>query len=492
MSTAEKLTPQNLEAEQSLLGALLLDKDAIVKIGDRVTAEDFYADKHRAVFEAMTELYRKHEPVDLLSLSNRLAEKNELERIGGRAYLIQLSNSVPTASHVVHYADIVQKKATLRRLLNAASDISALGYEQAEDVENVLDQAEQKLFNVSRRFLKAGFMAIHNILDTAFERIDEVHREKGKLRGVPTGYTDLDNLLSGLQRSDLVILAARPSCGKTSFALDLARHAAVKARVPVGVFSLEMSKEQLVDRMLCAEAGVDLWKMRSGHLSSDGPHDDFTRISHALGVLSEAPIYIDDSASANIMEIRTKARRLQMEHGLGLVVIDYLQLMESRSGGSNPDNRVQEVTEITRGLKSIARELNVPVLALSQLSRQVELQKPAIPRLAHLRESGSIEQDADIVLFIYRKAADRNYRIEDLSPEERNIAEIHVAKHRNGPTGMVKLFFDASRASFRNLAKQNQGAPQLAEKPSAPALASGNEPPPGFDPNTPITTSNPV
>lgn len=491
MSTLEKLTPQNLEAEQSLLGALLLDKDAIIKVGDRVTSEDFYADKHRAIFEAMTELYRKHEPVDLLSLSNRLAERDDLERIGGRAYLIQLTNSVPTASHIVHYADIVQKKATLRRLLNAAADISALGYEQNEDVEDVLDQAEQKLFNVSRRFLKAGFTPIHSILDTAFERIDEVHREKGKLRGVPTGYTDLDNLLSGLQRSDLIILAARPACGKTSFALDLARHAAVKARMPVGVFSLEMSKEQLVDRMLCAEAGVDLWKMRSGHLSDSGPHDDFTRISHALGILSEAPIYIDDSASANIMEIRTKARRLQMENGLGLIVIDYLQLMESRGGGGNPDNRVQEVTEITRGLKSIARELNVPVLALSQLSRQVELQKPAIPRLAHLRESGSIEQDADIVLFIYRKAADRNYRIEDLSPEERNTAEIHVAKHRNGPTGVVKLFFDASRASFRNLARQ-QGAPQLATAGGAPALGEGAPGPEPFDPNTPITTTNAV
>lgn len=491
MALPEKLTPQNLEAEQSLLGALLLDKDAIIKVGDRINAEDFYADKHRSIFEAMTELYRKHEPVDLLSLANRLGERGELERIGGRAYLIQLTNSVPTASHIVHYAEIVQKKATLRRLLNAAADITALGYEEVEDVETILDQSEQKLFNVSRRFLKAGFTAIHNILDTAFERIDEVHREKGKLRGVPTGYTDLDNLLSGLQKSDLIILAARPACGKTSFALDLARHAAVKTKLPVGLFSLEMSKDQLVDRMLCAEAGVDLWKMRSGHLRDDGAHDDFSRIGHAIGVLSEAPIYIDDSASANIMEIRTKARRLQMEHGLGLIVIDYLQLMEGRSNGGNSDNRVQEVTEITRGLKSIARELNVPVLALSQLSRQVELQKPAIPRLAHLRESGSIEQDADIVLFIYRKAADRNYRLEDLSPEERNTAEIHIAKHRNGPTGVVKLFFDATRASFRNMARHDQGAPQLAAAGHAPALGAGEEPP-SFDPNTPITNSNPI
>ncbi len=485
MATMEKLTPQNLEAEQSLLGSLLLDKDAIIKIGDRITTEDFYADKHRAIFEAMLELYRKHEPIDLLSLANRLGEKNDLERIGGRAYLIQLSNAVPTASHVVNYADIVQKKATLRRLLSAAADISALGYDQAEDVENVLDQAEQKLFNVSRKFLKAGFTHIHDVLDTAFERIDEVHRDKGKLRGIPTGYLDLDTLLGGLQKSDLVILAARPACGKTSFALDLARQAATKHKTPVGVFSLEMSKDQLVDRMLCAEAGVDLWKMRTGRLSDDGTNDDFSRIGHAIGVLSEAPIYIDDSANANIMEIRTKARRLQMEHGLGLIVIDYLQLMESRNS-NNPDNRVQEVTEITRGLKSIARELNIPVLALSQLSRQVELQKPAIPRLAHLRESGSIEQDADIVMFIYRKAADRNYRLEDLSPEEKNLAEIHVAKHRNGPTGMIKLFFDASRASFRNLAKQDMSSNHQLNAPPEQLPA------PTFNPNSPITSSNPV
>lgn len=497
MTTPEKVTPQNLEAEESLLGALLLDKDAIIKIGDRIAMEDFYSDKHRMVFEAILDLYRKHEPIDLLSVANRLDEKKELERIGGRATLMQLTNAVPTSSHVTHYAEIVQKKATLRRLLNAASDISALGYEQAEDVENVLDKAEQKLFNVSKKFLKSGFTHIHDVLDTAFERIDEVHREKGKLRGIATGYADLDSMLGGMQKSDLIVLAARPSCGKTSLALDIARTVAVKGRIPVGVFSLEMSKDQLVDRMLCAEAGVDLWKMRTGRLQDDGAHDDFSRIGHAIGTLSEAPIYIDDSASANIMEIRTKARRLQMEYGLGMVVVDYLQLMESRTSGS--DNRVQEVTEITRGLKAIARELDVPVLALSQLSRAVELQKPAIPRLAHLRESGSIEQDADIVLFIYRKAADRNYRLEDLSPEERNLAEIHIAKHRNGPTGMVKLFFDAARASFRNLARNElpSGRPVGAiagGHGSRPAL---NQPdqggsPPSFDPTAPIVTSNPT
>lgn len=475
----EKVPPQNLEAEQSLIGSLLLDKEAIVKITDQITPEDFYADKHRTIFEAMVDLYRRHEPIDILSLSNRLQERDELERIGGRAYLIQLSNTVPTASHVVNYAHIVQKKATLRRLIQAAGDISVMGFEEEKDIDMVLDQAEQKLFNVSQKFLKSAFTAIQDVLDGAFERIDELHREKGKLRGVPSGYADLDNILGGLQNSDLIILAARPSCGKTSLALDIARNVAVKAKKAVGVFSLEMSKEQLVDRLLCAEANVNLWSMRTGHLSDTGANDDFSRIGHALGVLSEAPIFIDDSASATIMDIRAKARRLQMEKGLNLLIVDYLQLMESRNG--NSDNRVQEISEITRGLKSIARELNIPVIALSQLARAVELQKPAIPKLAHLRESGSIEQDADIVMFIYRKAADRNYRLEDLSPEERHTAEIHIAKHRNGPTGMVTLYFDDSRASFKNLAKKHQqgSAPALA-----PAAAS-------YDPGQPITSTPP-
>ncbi|MDO8583960.1 MAG: replicative DNA helicase [bacterium] len=494
MSMLERLTPQNPEAEQSFLGSLLLDKDAMVKVADMLQADDFYLDKHRRVFESMLDLYRRNEPIDLLSLGNRLTEKNELESIGGRAELMSLANAVPTASHVVHYGEIIQKKATLRRLIQASQEITGLGYEEAEDVANILDKAEQRLFNVSQKFLKRTFTPIRDVLTDAFDRIDELHREKGKLRGIASGYTELDNLLGGLQKSDLIILAARPSCGKTSLALDMARHAAVKGRVPVGLFSLEMSKEQLVDRMICAEANVDLWRMRTGKLSTNGPDDDFPRIGHALGILSEAPIYIDDSASANIMEIRTKARRLQMEHGLGMIVIDYLQLMESRSK-SHSENRVQEIAEISRGLKGIARELNIPVLALSQLSRSVELQKPAIPRLAHLRDSGSIEQDADVVLFIYRKAADKNYRTEDLSPEEQHIAEIHIAKHRNGPTGMVKLFFDDARASFRNL----QRTPIVGAPSIHPSLGAGNMPsfsgpgPSGLpsSTNAPIINTNP-
>jgi replicative DNA helicase len=445
----ERVPPQNLEAEQSLLGSLLLDKDAIIKVADLVSPDDFYKDAHDIIFEAMLDLYRKHEPLDILSLSNRLTEKNQLDATGGRSYLISLSNAVPTASNVVHYANIVQKKATLRRLITAAGHIVNYGFEEKEDVEVLLDKAEQKLFNVSQKFLKQNFTPIGNVLEDAFNRIDELHREKGKLRGISTGFYKLDDFLAGLQKSDLIILAARPSVGKTSLALDIARNAALKSGMPVGIFSLEMSKEQLVDRLICAEAGVNLWNMRTGKLSDSGSDfNDFERIGRALGTLSEAPIFIDDSASSNIMEIRTKARRLQMERGLGLLIVDYLQLME---GYSDRDSRVLEIAEITRSLKSIARELNIPVLALSQLSRAVELNKPAIPKLSHLRESGSIEQDADVVMFIYRKTADRNYRPEDLSPEEKNIAEIYIAKHRNGPCGAVKLFFDEARVSFKNL-----------------------------------------
>jgi replicative DNA helicase len=476
----ERIPPQNLEAEQSLLGSLLLDKDAMLKIADLVAPDDFYSDNHRVVFEAMLDLYGRHEPIDLLSLSNLLEERKLLDRVGGRSELVHLSNVAPSSGHVVHYAQIVSKKATLRRLLQAASDITTLGFGEAEDVETTLDAAEQKLFNVSQKFLKAAFTPLRDMLADAFDRIDQLHKDAGKLRGIPTNFADLDRVLGGLQKGNLVILAARPSCGKTSLALDIARHAA-KRKTPVGIFSLEMGKEELTDRLISAEANVNLWNLRNGRLSSDGTNDEFARIGHALGTLSEAPLYIDDTASVNIMEVRTKARRLQMEHGLGMIIIDYLQLMESRT--SDSDNRVQEVAMITRGLKGIARELGVPVVALSQLSRQVEMTKPAIPKLAHLRESGSIEQDADVVMFIYRKATDKNYRTEDLAPEERNVAEVHIAKHRNGPTGMVKLFFDEARASFRNLDRNSM--PSMGGTRPAPAI-EGAPAPSGPPPSTPF------
>lgn len=434
-----------------MLGALLIDKDAIIRVADVVMPDDFYKDVHRLIFEAMLDLFRQREPIDLLTLGNRLEEKRQLQTIGGRSYLIELSNAVPTSAHVGHYASIIQKKATLRRLQSAAAEISGLSFKEEEEVDHLLDKAEQRLFAVSQKYLKQAFVPVRDVLTEAFDRIDELHREKGKLRGLSTGFTALDNLLAGLQKADLVILAARPSVGKTSLALDIARHAATREKVPVGIFSLEMSKEQLTDRLICAEAGVELWRMRTGRLSDQPEHDDFARIGHALGLLSEAPIYIDDSATNTIMEIRTKARRLQMEKGLSLLIVDYLQLMESQT---RIENRVQEISEITRALKGIARELNIPVLALSQLSRAVEARNPAIPKLADLRESGSIEQDSDVVLFIYRKAMDKGTA--NLTPEERHVADIYISKHRNGPTGQVQLFFDEQKVSFRNLEKTGQ------------------------------------
>ncbi len=440
----QKLPPQNIEAEQSLLGSLLIDKNAIIEIADIVNENDFYDEKNGTIFSTILELYEKHQPIDILNLSNLLKEKNKLEQVDGRSYLISLTNAVPSASHVVSYAEIVVRKATLRRLINASSEISSMAYDESRDSAKLLDEAEQKLFSVSQQHLKQNLVSIKDILDGAFDRIDELHRDRGKLRGIPTGFSDIDNKLAGLQKSDLLILAARPSMGKTSLALDIARNVA-KAKVPVGIFSLEMSKEQLVDRLICAEADVDLWKMRTGQLSTKEDNDDFARINYAMGELAETEIYIDDSASCNVMEIRTKARRLKMEHDLGLIIIDYLQLMEGR----RTDNRVQEIAEISRGLKALARELNVPVLTLSQLSRGVESRTPPIPKLSDLRESGSIEQDADVVMFIYR---DDYYNKDSSKP---NIAEIHIAKHRNGPTGLIDLYFEANKASFKNLDKSN-------------------------------------
>jgi len=454
----EKMPPQNIEAEQSLLSCLLIDKDAIIKVADIISENDFYKDAHRIIFTTVKELYNHHEPIDILSLANRLDEKKQLADIGGRTYLANLSSFVATSSNVVHYANIIQRKATLRRLQTAASEIMDLSYQEEEEIDKVLDQTEQKIFSVSQKYLKNTFLPIDNLLTEAFERIDELHKHGGKLRGLPTGFPDLDNILAGLQKSDLIILAARPSVGKTSLALDIARQAAIKSKEGVGLFSLEMSKEQLVDRLLCSQSHVNLWKMRTGKLSDREEDNDFTRIGEAMGQLSEAPIYIDDSPISSIMEIRTKSRRLQMEKGLGLIVIDYLQLMEGR--GRYGDNRVQEVAEISRGLKAIARELNIPVLALSQLSRAVEQTGgPAIPRLAHLRESGSIEQDADVVMFIYRKAADRHYSRDDLPEAEKNLAQIYIAKHRNGPTGKIELFFNEEIVSFSSVEKTGMEEP---------------------------------
>lgn len=440
-----KVPPHNTEAEQSVLGSLMLDKDAIIKIADLVRIGDFYKDNHNTIYAAMLELYEEREPIDVLSLSSKLEDQKKLEQVGGSSYLTSLVNTVPSASNIAHYAKLVQRKATLRRLISTASEIVEMGYDEAEDIQKVLDEAEQKLFGVSQKYIKQDFIPIKSVLEAAFNRIDELHKGDHKFRGIPTGYPDIDNILAGLQKSDLIILAARPSIGKTTLALDIARNIAIRDKIPVGIFSLEMSSDQLVDRMIAAESGVDLWRLRTGRLKSDGDSNDFQKIGEAMGVLGDVPIFIDDAASANVMEMRTMARRLQAEHNLGVIIIDYLQLMEGRGH----ENRVQEISEISRALKQLARELNIPVLALSQLSRQVESRSPQIPKLSDLRESGSIEQDADVVLFLYRE--DR----EKPDTPNKNIVEVHVAKHRNGPVGKASLYFNEASTTFKSLERMH-------------------------------------
>ncbi len=440
-----RMPPHNSEAEESVIGSIMLDKNAIVKIADILVPTDFYNEKNQLIFEVIHELYNEQSPLDVLNISSRLKEKSLLKTIGGRTYLTELIDGVPSASNIVSYANLVKNKASLRRLISVAADIVEMGYEESRPIDEIMDNAQQKLFAISQNSSKQEFSNISSLLENAFVRIDDMHKNKDKFRGVETGMGDLDNLLSGLQKSDLIILAARPAIGKTSFALQIARHAAVKTNVSVGVFSLEMSSDQLVDRMLSAEAKVNLWALRTGNL--DEEDDDFQKIGEAMGVLSEAKIHIDDSATANIMEMRTMARRLQSEHGLDLLVIDYLQLMEGRG---KSDSRVNEISEISRGLKNLAKELNIPILALSQLSRAVESRSPQIPKLSDLRESGSIEQDADIVLFLYRE--DR----ENPDTENKNIIEVHVAKHRNGPTGQVSLYFNETSTSFHALDKYHE------------------------------------
>jgi replicative DNA helicase len=436
---AGRVPPQNIEAEASLIGSILIEKDAIIKVADVVSADDFYVDRNGLIFAAMVDLYEARQPIDIVSLSNKLREASELERIGGSAYITELTSSVPTSAHVVHYAGIVAHKATLRRLIAAASNISQFGYDEQAPLEQLLDKAEQTIFEVSQKNLKQNFIPISSILADSFDRIGELHANSGKLRGIPTGFRDLDAKLAGLQNSDLIILAARPSMGKTTLVMNLAHHIAAKEGVPVGFFSLEVSKEQLIDQLLAIESGVDSWKLRTGALEDD----DFPKINEAMAELSEAPLYIDDSAVTNVMEMRTKARRLQSEHGLGLVIIDYLQLIAG--GAKSFEGRQQEVSEISRGLKGLARELNVPVIALSQLSRAVESRTPPIPQLADLRDSGSIEQDADVVMFIYREAYYNKQTDRD------NITDILIKKHRNGPIGDIELYFHPEQRRFTNL-----------------------------------------
>jgi len=436
----DKLPPQNTEAEQCLLGCLMLDKDAIVKVIDFIKAEDFYKGIHGEIYQTMAELYEKTEPIDLLSVSSRLKEKNKLEETGGSAYLTSLINSVPTATHVSNYAKIVRQKKILRDLISASHEIGLSAFDETEDVDELLDKAEKTVFNIGQRALTQTFIPIKDILPETFERLDMLSKHHGELRGIPTGFKDLDRVLAGLQKGDLIILAARPSMGKTSLALDIAKNVSIFENKPVGLFSLEMGKDQLADRLIASVANVDSWHLRTGRLQDD----DYSRIQHAMGTLSEAPLYIDDAGSVNILQMRAMARRLQANKGLSLLIVDYLQLMQPMNRFASP---VQQVTENSRALKILAKELNVPVLVLSQLSRAVEQRVPQIPRLSDLRESGSIEQDADVVLMIYRED---KYNENTL---KKNVAQIHIEKHRNGPTGSVELYFDDQRVSFRSLEK---------------------------------------
>jgi replicative DNA helicase len=444
-----KQPPQNAEAEASLLGAILIDADAIVKIADSITSADFFEARNQRIYEAMVDLYEKRSAIDTLTLANQLKANNYLDMVGGPAYLAELTNFVPTAAHAEQYADIVAQKAMRRRLISTAQELSQLGYDESTGLRELIEEAETRLFSVSQQQVKQSIVSIEDILAESFERLDDLHKDKKKLRGVPTGYRDMDSMLAGLQRSDLFILAARPSMGKTAFVLNLAHNVAVQAKEPVLIFSLEMSKEQLVDRLLSMESGVDAWALRTGNLTDQ----DFEKIADAMGVLSEAPIYIDDTPGITVSDMRTKARREAHQHQLGLVVVDYLQLMSGGSRFSGDGNRVQEISEISRGLKVLARELNVPLIALSQLSRSVESRSPQIPQLADLRESGSIEQDADIVAFLYREDY---YNPES---ERKNIMDVLIKKHRNGPTGGVELYFDRDKQKIRSIDTRHNDDP---------------------------------
>ncbi|MDL2362853.1 MAG: replicative DNA helicase [Patescibacteria group bacterium] len=441
--------PQNVEAEASLLGALLIDTDAIVKVADTISNDDFFDPRHNRIYQAITQLYEHHDAIDVLTLSDRLRGNGHLDTVGGPSYLTELTNFVPTASHVEQYADIVAQKALRRRLIAASKDMVALGYDESKQLTELVEEAETRLFQVSQQHIKQDMVSLETILAASFDRLDELHKDKQKIRGVPTGLADVDHLLAGFQKSDLIILAARPSMGKTALSLNFAHNIAVQSQQPVLFFSMEMSKEQLVDRLLSMESGVDAWALRTGNLTDS----DFEKIGHAMGTLSEAPIFIDDTPGITISDLRTKARREAHQRPLGLIIVDYLQLMSGGNRFGNEGNRVQEISEISRGLKGVARELNVPVLALSQLSRSVENRSPQIPQLSDLRESGSIEQDADVVAFIYRE--------EYYNPEtdRKKLTDLFIKKHRNGPVGSVELYFDNEKQRFRSVDSRHAADP---------------------------------
>lgn len=438
MDKLDKSIPANPEAEEAVLGSLLIDPDAVIKVATFLAADDFYRDKNAWIYQAILDLHERREPADFVTLVDELERRNQLQEVGGAAYITALINNVPSAVYVEHYARIVERTATLRRLIAAAGQIAALAYEEAQDVEEVVDRAEQIIFNVSERRIRRDLSPVRQVMHDVVDRIDFLHRHQGEILGVPSGFVKLDKLLGGFQKSDLIILAARPSVGKTSLALNFALNAARKYRKVVAFFSLEMSAEQLVQRLLAMETGIDQQRLRRGEIADH----EWDMLMAAAGELSNTMLFIDDTPAASALELRTKARRLQAEHGLDLMVVDYLQLMR---GDTRSENRVQEISYISRSLKSLARELEVPLIALSQLSRAVEARSDHKPQLSDLRESGAIEQDSDVVMFIYREDMVKE------NSEKKNIADIIVAKHRNGPTDNVPLYFRKELTKFENL-----------------------------------------
>jgi len=439
-SKLSRIPPHDIEAEQSVLGSMIIDHEAIVTASEILRGEDFYRPDHKIIYEACIDLFNQNSPIDLVTLKSRLEEMGLLEQVGGISYLSHLAASVPTSAHIKQYAKIVESKSILRRLIKACQDISAVSFEAKEDVNNILNQAEQSIFHILQNKHTEDFSPMREVLLSAFEKIEEIYRNQGKVTGIPTGFIDLDYKTAGFQPSDLILIAARPSMGKTAFALNIAQYAAVRQKVPVAIFSLEMSKEQLVNRMLCAEAMIDSQKLRTGSLEQE----DWVKIARSMGPLSEAPIYIDDTPGISVMEMRAKCRRLKLEKGLGMIFIDYLQLM---TANRRFESRQQEISEISRSLKALAREMEAPVVALSQLSRACEARADHRPMLSDLRESGAIEQDADVVMFLYR---DEYYHPDT---EKKNQAEVIIAKQRNGPTGTVDLIWLGQYTKFVNMQK---------------------------------------
>ncbi len=446
-----RLPPQDTEAEKSILGAILIDRDAIVAVAQLLKSEHFYKNSHAEIYSAIISLFERRESIDLITLTAELKAKGKFDEVGGAAYLAELASAVPTAANISQYAQIVKNHSVKRQLISTAARISESASSETSDVRELLDMTEQSIFALSQQQTRQNFEPLKNVLAESFDRLDELHKKGGSLRGVPTGFWDLDGKLAGMQDSNLLILASRPGQGKTSMALNIASNVAIREGLPVGIFSLEMSKEELVDRLLVGQSDVDAWKLKSGRLEDE----DFDRLQEAMGILADAPIFIDDTPAANIMEIRTKARRLQAEHGLSLLIVDYLQLIHGR----NLENRVQEVSEISQSLKNLARELKIPLLACSQLSRAVEQRGSRRPQLADLRESGAIEQDADVVMFIWRPDVDKMEEV-----------KLDIQKHRNGPTGEIDMIFKAERVKFYGVEKQRVTKQKTSDEAETTAI----------------------